>query len=112
MKTKRTTKKPATFTVTMGHSYGCAEPQLRIAVTPDSHYRAIRAELFRVAAAGEAAMISSEEEGWIIGVKHASTFEGCVYLELADGTEEEAARGLRFLTRLAALAGVSGAIKA
>lgn len=58
-------------------------------------YRQRNAAVYSLASTIEE--LSPEDEEWVVGV-HMD--RGCVYLELSEGTEEEAARGMDFLRKM------------
>lgn len=104
------TAKPAkfgalfTYEVDLGSSFGCPEPRLNVKAAPRVHFRAFRAELFRLAALIEKASIPGNE-AWIVATKVSSELEGCVYLELAQSggsvARAELDRGIALLKVIA-----------
>ncbi len=86
----------ATLTVTLETSeYGCPQPTARLALPRIAHYRLCRAALHRLAA--EIELATPSVEGWIVQVSHDGDVTGRVYLELLNGDEAEAARGMAVL---------------
>jgi hypothetical protein len=85
-----------TRTVSQGESrYGSPEPQLEVRFPKGTSSRALMAALHRLAADVELATPAGER--WLVHVEHAYDERGRVYVELADGTTEEAERALRVL---------------
>jgi hypothetical protein len=74
---------------------GYPEPQIEARVPKGTHPRTLKAALYRLAADVEVA--TPTKEAWIVQVDVPSDERGRVYLELMDGTEEEAKRGLALL---------------
>lgn len=92
------------YEVDLGSSFGCDEPRLNVKAAPRVHFRAFRAELFRLAALIEKASIPGNE-AWIVGTKVSSDLEGCVYLEVAQSggspARAELDRGIALLKEIA-----------
>jgi hypothetical protein len=92
----------ATTTVSQGESrYGACEPQIELRFPTGTHHREISAALHKLAADVELA--TSARERWVVQTENCSTIHGAsgrVYLELADATPAEAARGMALLAKL------------
>lgn len=81
-----------TKTVSQGESrYGSPEPQIALRFPKGTSYRVVKAALHKLAADVELATPVNTEE---------FNESGRVYLELADATPAEAARGTAMLTKL------------
>ena len=95
-----TTKTPqATTTVSQGESrYGSPEPQVALRFPKGTHYRVVKAALHKLAA--EIELATPAGESWCVQVDDYNE-SGRVYLELADATPAEAARGMAMLQKLA-----------
>ncbi len=88
----------ATKTVSQGESrYGTPEPQIALRFPKGTSYRVVKAALHKLAAEIELATPASER--WCVNTEDFNE-SGRVYLELADATPVEAARGLAMLTKL------------
>jgi hypothetical protein len=88
-----------TKSVSRGESrYGNPEPQIALCFPKGTHYRVVKAALYKLAADVELATPGSER--WCVNIEDFNE-RGRVYLELADATPAEAARGMAFLTKLA-----------
>jgi hypothetical protein len=88
-----------TKTVSQGESrYGSPEPQIALRSPKGTSYRAVKAALHKLAADAELATPASER--WCVNTEDFNE-SGRVYLELADATPAEAARGMAMLTKLA-----------
>jgi hypothetical protein len=88
-----------TKTVSQGESrYGSPEPQIALRFPKGTSYRAVKAALHKLAADAELATPASER--WCVNTEDFNE-SGRVYLELADATPAEAARGMAMLTKLA-----------
>ena len=86
----------ATKTVSQGESrYGTAEPQIEIRLPKGTNHRLVNAALHKLAADVELA--TPERERWIVQTESFYDARGRVYLELADATPAEAARGMALL---------------
>jgi len=99
-----TTKKAiGSATIKVGQAasrYGTPEPQIEVRTPKGTHFRKLRATLHMLAA--EAELATPAGEGWVVQTDATSDERGRIYLELADGNEQEAARGLELLRRLCA----------
>ncbi len=92
--------KACTISTEIGESrYATRQPQLALRAPKGTHYRQVKAALLALAAEAELATPTSER--WIPQVDHAGDEFGYVYLELAEGDEAEAKRGLALLRRIA-----------
>ena len=90
----------ATKTVSQGESrYGTPEPQIEIRLPNGTSHRLVSAALHKLAADVELA--TPERERWIVQTESFYDARGRVYLELADATPAEAARGMAMLRKLA-----------
>jgi len=88
----------ATKTVSQGESrYGTPEPQIALRFPKGTSYRVVKAALHKLAAEIELATPASER--WCVNTEDESE-SGRVYLELADATPAEAARGMALLKKL------------
>lgn len=86
-----------TKTVSQGESrYGTPEPQIVLRFPKGTSYRVVKAALHKLAAEIELATPASER--WCVNTEDFNE-SGRVYLELADATPAEAARGMGMLTR-------------
>jgi hypothetical protein len=89
----------ATTTVSPGESrYGTAEPQIALRFPKGTSYRVVKAALHKLAADVELATPANER--WCVNTEDFNE-SGRVYLELADVTPVEAARGMALLRKLA-----------
>ena len=99
-----TTKKAiGSATIKVGQAasrYGTPEPQIEVRMPKGTHFRKLRAALHMLAA--EAELATPAGESWVVQTDATSDERGRIYLELADGNEQEAARGLELLRRLCA----------
>ena len=95
-----TTKTPqATTTVSQVESrYGSPEPQIALRFPKATHYRVVKAALHKLAA--EVELATPTGESWCVQVDDYKE-SGRVYLELADATPAEAARGMAMLKKVA-----------
>ncbi len=85
----------ATKTVSQGESrYGTPEPQIALRFPKGTSYRVVKAALHKLAANVELATPASER--WCVNTEDFNE-SGRVYLELADATPAEAARGMALL---------------
>lgn len=85
----------ATKTVSQGESrYGTPEPQIALRFPNGTSYRVVKAALHKLAAEIELATPASES--WCVNTEDCNE-SGRVYLELADATPAEAARGMALL---------------
>ena len=88
----------ATKTVSQGESsYGSPEPQIALRFPKGTSYRVVKAALHKLAADVELATPANER--WCVNTEEFNE-SGRVYLELADATLAEAARGTAMLTKL------------
>ncbi len=95
-----TSQNTTTKTVSQGESrYGNPEPQIELRFAKGTSHRAVSAALHKLAA--EVELTTSESERWIVQTESFYDARGRVYLELADATPAEAARGLALLKKLA-----------
>ena len=86
----------ATITVTAAASrYGTPEPQIEVRMPKGTHFRKLHAALHMLAAESELATPASEK--WVVQTDATSDLRGRIYLELLDGDEQEAKRGVEFL---------------
>jgi hypothetical protein len=99
-----TTKKAiGSATITVGQvasRYGTPAPQIEVRMPKGTHFRKLHAALHMLAA--EAELVTPGGESWVVQTDATSDERGRIYLELADGNEQEAARGLELLRRLCA----------
>ena len=87
-----------TKTVSQGESrYGTPEPQIALRFPKGTSYRVVKAALHKLAADVELATPANER--WCVNTEECNE-SGRVYLELADATPAEAARGTAMLTKL------------
>jgi hypothetical protein len=88
----------ATTMVSQSQSrYGSPEPQIALRFPKGTSYRVVKAALHKLAADVELATPASER--WCVTTEDFNE-SGRVYLELADATPAEAARGMAMLTKL------------
>jgi hypothetical protein len=88
-----------TKTVSQGESrYGTPEPQIALRFPKGTHHRVVKAALHKLAAEIELATPASER--WCVNIEDYNE-SGRVYLELADATPAEAARGTALLEKVA-----------
>jgi hypothetical protein len=78
---------------------GIREPQLEVQLPHGSSYRAVNAELHKLAAAVELA--TPAHERWIVHTEPFYGGRGRVYLELFEGSAAEIARAMAVLKKLA-----------
>lgn len=76
-------------------TYGTAQPQMDVRFPRSTHHRAVSAALHQIASILELA--TPERESWCVQLEHAGDTVGWVYLELADGSDDEARRGMALL---------------
>lgn len=77
---------------------GYPQPQIDLRLPPHTRHRVVMAELHRLAGAIELA--TPDDAGWCVQLevdRGVSTTGGRIYLELADATPAEAARGMAVL---------------
>jgi hypothetical protein len=87
-----------TKTVSQAESrYGTPEPQIELRFPKGTSYRVVKAVLHKLAADVELATPANER--WCVNTEDFNE-SGRVYLELADATPAEAARGMALLTKL------------
>jgi hypothetical protein len=99
MKTTSQNTEP-TKTITLGTSqYGNLQPQIEVRMPMGTHYRVAKATLLKLAA--ELELATPAREGWVVQISDHAETRGWVYLELADGSEAEAARGMELLKSVA-----------
>ena len=92
----------ATKAVSQGESrYGTPEPQIALRFPKGTSYRVVKAALHKLAAEIELATPASER--WCVNTEDCNE-SGRVYLELADATPAEAARGMALLEKLVGVA--------
>jgi hypothetical protein len=88
----------ATTTVSQAESrYGSPEPQIALRFPKGTHYRVVKAALHKLAA--EVELATPAPESWCVQVDDYNE-SGRVYLELAEATPAEAARGMAMLQKL------------
>lgn len=75
--------------------FGNPEPQVEIRLPHGSNYRAVKAELYKLAAALEQATPAAER--WIVHTECFHDARGRVYLELFEASPAEAARAMALL---------------
>jgi predicted phosphoribosyltransferase len=86
----------AALAVRLGRSrFGTPEPQIEVRFPRSARHRQVAAALHLLAAAAELA--TSSDEVWCVQRERQSDTVGRVYLELADGSDDEARRGLALL---------------
>jgi hypothetical protein len=92
------TTNETTMTLTLGHSeYGTPRPQIEIRFPRGTHFREVSAAAHALAARAERATTTSER--WCVELERRN--DGAyVWLELSDGSEHEAARGMKMLAAL------------
>ena len=91
--------KTCTITAEIGTTrYGTPQPQLIVCTPKGTHFRQLRAALLTLAAEGELATPASER--WIVQIDDAGNETGYVYLELSEGDDAEAKRGLALLKKI------------
>jgi len=87
-----------TKSVSQGESrYGTPEPQIKLGLPKGTSHRVVKAALHKLAAEIELATPASER--WCVNIEDFNE-SGRVYVELADATPAEAARGMALLTEL------------
>lgn len=74
--------------------HGNLQPQIKVTFNEGTHYRAVAAEIYRLAALIE---LASQPFKWVVVPE---TQNCIVYLELLNATEDEANQGLEILQRL------------
>lgn len=88
-----------TKTVSQGEScYGTSEPQIALRFPKGTSCRVVKAVLHKLAADVELATPANER--WCVNTEDYNE-SGRVYLELADATPAEAARGMALLEKVA-----------
>ena len=88
----------ATTTVSQCETlYGTPEPQIALRFPKGTSYRVVKAALHKLAADVELATPANER--WCVNTEEFNE-SGRVYLELAEATPAEAARGTAMLTKL------------
>lgn len=96
--TNTTKDTQSTNTVSQGESrYGTPQPQVALRFPSGTSFRVVKAALHKLAADVELATPASE--GWCVNIED-SNESGRVYLELADATPSETARGMALLKTL------------
>lgn len=80
--------------------FGNPEPQLEIQMPPGSLYRAVNAELHKLAAMLELATPAGER--WVVRTEAFYDARGRVYLELHEGSPAEVTRAMATLKRIVA----------
>jgi hypothetical protein len=91
----------ATLTARLGESqYGTPEPCIEVRFLDQVRYRVRSAALHALAAEIEAATAATDH--WCVELADGNYESGRVWLELADGTGEEAERGMALLRRVLA----------
>lgn len=95
------TKRPNTFqtidTYLSTSRHGIRQPEIQLGFGAKTHWRIEHAALFEIAAKVERA--TPENERWVVGVNQECN---TVYLELGEGDEAEAARGMAVIERIVA----------
>jgi hypothetical protein len=87
-------------TITLGTSqYGTLQPQIEVRMPKGTHFRVAKATLLKLAAELELATPTTEH--WIVQISDHAETSGWVYLELGDGSQAEAERGMALLKRVA-----------
>lgn len=99
MNSERTLKNAHITTTVDTSGHGQPEPAIHVRAPEGTSHRALKAELYRLAAATELA--TSGGEGWIVIVDAYADGAGRVYLELLGATQAESERGLSMLRALA-----------
>lgn len=79
-------------------SYGTAQPQIEIHYPSGTHYRAVRAALYALAAKIELA--TATVDNWVVTVDADGDDRGRVYLELAKGDPAEIKRAIELLRKV------------
>jgi len=79
--------------------YGTPEPQIEVRMPKGTSFRRLHAALHRLAA--EIELATPARESWVVQTDATSDERGRVYLELANGDEAEAARGVALLGTIA-----------
>jgi len=93
------TLKNATINVSLAHSrYGTPEPEIALRYPSGTHYRVVRAALYALASELESA--TSDRDKWVIEVDAFGDEMGRVFLDLIQGSEPEAERGLELLRKV------------
>jgi len=75
-----------------------AEPQIEVRMPKGAYFRRLHAALHMLAAETELATPSGES--WVVQTDASSDERGRVYIELANGDEQEAKRALELLRQL------------
>ena len=89
----------ATTTISQRENqYGTPEPQIEICLAKGAHYRLVSTTLHKLAADVELA--TPVRENWIVQTESLHDGRGRVYLELADGADDEADRGMAMLKKM------------
>ena len=92
--------KTCTINAELGTScYGSPQPQLTVLTPKGTPFRQLKAALLSLAAEAELATPGSER--WIVQIDDAGNELGYVYVELSEGSDAEAKRGLALLKRIA-----------
>jgi len=92
------TPHPSMEVTLLASRFGNPEPQLEIRMPPGFNYRAVRAELHKLAATLELATPAGER--WIVHTESFHDARGRLYLELFEGTPDEAARAMVILRKV------------
>ena len=96
----KTTLANATLSVSVARSpFGTPQPQIAVRYPRGTHFRAVRAALFALAARVENA--TPRTDSWVVEVDASGELSGRVYLELVDADEAETERGLALLREAA-----------
>lgn len=99
--TPTTTRTAASASLTVGletSQYGTPEPSIIVRFPSRTHFRAAHAALHRLASAAELA--TPVGEGWIVQLEPGDN-RARLYLELSEGDQAEAQRGLALLRHVA-----------
>jgi hypothetical protein len=88
--------------------YGTPTPTIRVLGERGEHPRAISAELHMLAAAAELATMKTPDT-WNVELYHDHDTVGSIRLELIEGDNAEAERGMALLTRVARDAALAAA---
>lgn len=99
MTKNRTPQRPAMTLELATGEYGIPQPSIRIDLGAGANFRLTHAALHLVAARAE---ILSGRERWCVQTRPNDSFDhkGRVYLELGDGSDAEAARGMALLQQV------------
>jgi hypothetical protein len=96
----KTMQANATISVSVAHSsFGTPQPEIAVRYPRGTHFRAVRAALFALAARVENA--TPRTESWVVEVDAGGDLSGRVYLDLVDADEAETQRGLAVLREVA-----------